>query len=680
MTSKRLRRIIRSRWWVLALSTLLAALAATLITLSRNNAIPEYEAVAAITFNRLLGEVDDFGAQERLSGAEVIAEGANAVELSSGIDPLSPSVRAEVVAHSTSLRLLFIGRGETAGEASAVAVGLRDRYLAAQTLDISEDLADRIAMTSARLDIVIAAIAAARPPPDINDIETTSRIRELQAEVDAFASLYGALTAELLNPRILPRPTDTILADRDAASEGLRAAQDELLNIQFALGSVSGRDLGVALLRAEEAQLRTTLDGYVAQSIIEEPIGVVDAVVVYDADIPPTPLPLAIVVALSIGLLVGVAGLVIIDRIRQPLWEITELEPRYRLPETVARPPIRGENATKPWYDTAPQGQRKAGIQQLRSHVEGLRGFSSGLVVGVASLRGLSSHAHELAADLASGLTHSGSWALLIDSDYGNPSHLAEYRRQKFELDEVLTDPHRTLGETAQRADLVGDLVGIGIRNSSGDAADVLAKPAFASMLDSALEFYDVVIVACPPADSPSYHVLSQRLDAMILVAVAGDPTPADVQNALHTLEDRRSMPAGVVLLRARLAPTTRSTDEAQQSQSVISTSPNDEREWHWSKTPNVTPGEAAFTETHQEPSNPPSPSRHKAGEQRRTAGPQDANTAAIADTSTSDGGEQAMGIEGAAKRAPLKRAEAKSLVDDPDAVGSPWSHRDATG
>ena len=69
MTSKRLRRIIRSRWWVLGLAGLVAVLAAVLITVSRNDAIPEYEAVAAITFNRLVGEVDDSA-----------AEGANAPE------------------------------------------------------------------------------------------------------------------------------------------------------------------------------------------------------------------------------------------------------------------------------------------------------------------------------------------------------------------------------------------------------------------------------------------------------------------------------------------------------------------------------------------------------------------------------------------------------------------------
>ena len=65
-------------------------LAAILVTQWRNDAIPESEAVASITYSRLLGEVDDAAAQERLDTAEVIALDVNASELATGVDPLSP--------------------------------------------------------------------------------------------------------------------------------------------------------------------------------------------------------------------------------------------------------------------------------------------------------------------------------------------------------------------------------------------------------------------------------------------------------------------------------------------------------------------------------------------------------------------------------------------------------------
>ena len=695
MTARRLRRILRSRWWVLAMAGLFSVLAAVLITQSRNDAIPEYEAVAAITYNRLLGEVDDSGAQERLGTAEQIALGVNSVDLSTGIDPLSPGVRAEVVASEAELRLLFIGRHTTPEEASRVATGLLDRYLAAQQLDISQEFAQRIADTAARLDEVFVAIAVATPAPDIDDIETSSRMRELQAEVGAFASLYGAFTTELIASRNPPRNVSTILADRLEASEGLRAAEDELLRLEFAVSSETVHDVDLALLRAEEAQLRTALDAYIAQSILGEPIGVVSELDVHESGIAPTPLATAIVIGLSVGMLIGIAGLVVVDRVRQPLWGTTELEPRYRLPEVAARPRTYGEQATRPWYDTAPEGHRKAGIQELRSHVEGLPGFGNGLVVGVASLTGSLPDVHELAADLAAGLTSSGSWALLIDADYGNPSVLAEYRRHKLELEDVVADPQETLGEAVRRADRGGDLLGVSITNRKADAADLLAQPAFAGMLDTAQQMHDVVIVACPPTDSASYHVLTQRLDAMILVAVAGDAIPADVVNAFYTLAERRSFPAGVVLIRPRVGPISLIMNQIFRPPPTPDPIGVRASGWQWSEQQTVShKNQQISAEGQERPGSPQTGTLSGAGAAQKEPASQSRQVASSTvgaaaptskpsrdqedidpQTTDPDIAEPATGIKRLTRRA-SNRGNGKATVDDPDAGSSPWSFR----
>jgi hypothetical protein len=692
MTSNRLRRIIRSRWWVLAIASLLSVLAALLITQSRNNDIPAYEAVASITYVRLLGEVDDSDAQDRLEVAEEIAISVNSSDLSVGIDPFSPGVRAEVVIGDRDLRLIFIGRGATQDEAAAVATAMRDRYLAAQQLDASLELAQRIADTAAQLDGVVSALAAATAPPDVADIETSARLRELQAEVDAFAVLYGQLTAELLNPRNPPRPRSTIVAARDGASEGLRTAQDELLSLQFDVGSTTVEDVDLALLRAQEAQLRTTLDTYIAQSIVEEPIGVVNAVQVEETGILPTPPAVAIVVGLSIGLLIGVAGLVIVDRVRQPLWETTELEPRYRLPEVAARPRKLGDSA-EPWYSTAPQGRRKADIQELRSAVEGLPGFGDGVVVGVASVTGSSPHAHELAADLAAGLTFSGSWAVLIDTDYGQPSDLAEYRRHNYDLEDVVADPQGTLGLAVRRADRDSDFIGVSIRKSSADAADLLAQPAFARMLDTAQAMHDAVIVASPPTDSSSYHVLSQRLDAMILVAIAGDPVPADVVNALHTLEERRSVPAGVVLIRPRIGPVSLIMNRIDRPPPTSDPVGARQFDWQWSKGQDTKSKSVPISTTHQEPDS--SEKGTDSGDfhtgvagnepiwQSSEVSPSGDGAPTVASEPSSERGdvdrdiaEIAEGTQRIKRRGSSNGSADKAPVDDAENARSPWSLR----
>jgi Mrp family chromosome partitioning ATPase len=691
MTSERLRRIIRSRWWVLALAGLFSVLAAVLVTQSRNDAIPEHEAVVAVTFNRLLGEVDDTLAQERLNTAEQIATVVNSSDLATNIDPLTPGVRAEVIATESDLRLLFIGRGATREEASSVATTMRDRYLAVQQLDISQEFAQRIADTAARLDQVLVAIAIATPPPDVGGIETTARMLELQAEVVAFATLYGQYTAELIEPRNPPRGQATILADRDAASEALRAAQDELSSLEFAVGGTTVHDIDLALLVAEEAQLRAALDAYMAQSISDEPIAVVGPVELRESEIPPTPLPVAIVVGLLVGLLIGIAGLVIVDRVRQPLWEPTELDPRYRLPEVAARPRSLGDSA-KPWYETAPYSRRKAGIQELRSAVEGLPGFGDGVVVGVASLTGPSSHVHELAADLAAGLASSGSWALLIDADYGQPSDLPEYRRHDFELEDVMADPQGTLGEAADSADRTRDFLGVAISKRSADAADLLAQPAFAHMLDAAQAMHDAVIVACPPTESASYHVLSQRLDAMILVATAGDSIPADVVNVLRTLEERRSVPAGVVLIRPRIGPISLIMNQLERPLPTPDPAPAQEFEWQWSEGKDVKSGSDVISVASQEPGPPaegigsegfdtaaaPAPTPSGVGATTLATGPSREQDN-FADQPETGDGEPATRTERIKRRAFPKRNVDKAPANDRGADRSAWSYRDGS-
>jgi hypothetical protein len=361
------------------------------------------------------------------------------------------------------------------------------------------------------------------------------------------------------------------------------------------------------------------------------------------------------------------------------------------LPEVAARPRSLGDSA-KPWYETAPYGRRKAGIQELRSAVEGLPGFGDGVVVGVASLTGPSSHVHELAADLAAGLASSGSWALLIDADYGQPSDLPEYRRHDFELEDVMADPQGTLGEAADSADRTRDFLGVAISKRSADAADLLAQPAFAHMLDAAQAMHDAVIVACPPTESASYHVLSQRLDAMILVATAGDPSPADVVNVLRTLEERRSVPAGVVLIRPRIGPISLIMNQLERPLPTPDPAPAQEFEWQWSEGKDVKRGSDVISVASQEPGPPaegigsegfdtaaaPAPTPSGVGATTLATGPSREQDN-FADQPETGDGEPATRTERIKRRAFPKRNVDKAPANDRGADRSAWSYRDGS-
>ncbi len=552
MTSNRFRRILRARWWVLAIIVLIAVAVATMFVNARNDSIPEREATAGISFLRLVGELDDTELQQRLADASQIAIEVNSSQISTGVDPLLPGALAEIVPDALFNRLLFFGRGETDAAASGLAVELRNRYLQAQPLDNSTEIERRISQTTVQLDDVVALITEAteEPPIDEGEIARRAKIRELQAEVSALTSRYGALTVELITPSNPPRETAGIEAERGAIRRQLKATEEELRSLQTAEVEAAPEDSGIALLRSEETQLRLLLDDLVAQRIADEPFGTLDPIETQSSGIDELSALSVQTLALFLGLFIGLAGLVLLDRSRRPVWATADLQPEFRLPEIAKRPHSSGHDTSQSWYPIAPQGKRKAGIQQLRSHVEGLHNFGSGLTIGIASLGSGSRDVHELAADLAASISGSGTRALLIDADFDDPTDLSEFRRSGCDLKMALDDPTGCLSQADPDTDQ-SSVSGISISRKILDSPDILARPGFADLLSAAKYEYGVIIIACPPSSTAGYHVLTQRLDSMILVSEIGGPLPNELESALGTLEDRRARPLGVVLLTA---------------------------------------------------------------------------------------------------------------------------------
>ncbi len=552
MTSNRFRRIVRARWWVLAIVALVTIVVATVSVNARNDSIFEREATASITFQRLAGELDDTGLQQRLADASQIAIEINRSQIATGIDPQMPGALAEIVTDTLSGRLLFLGRGDTDTAASGLAAELRDRYLQAQPLDDSAEINRRIAQATVQLDDVIALIATATQEAPIEEEEIARRfkIRELQAEVSALTSRYGALTVELITPTDPPRAAAVIEAERTAIRRQLKTTEQELLKLEAAEVEAAPEGSEIALLRSEETQLRLLLDDLVAQRFANESVGTVDTIEAGSSGIEPLrSLPIQ-ALALVLGLFIGLAGLVLVDRSRNPVWATTDLQPQYRLPEIAKRPHSSDDHTSQSWYSLAPQGLRKAGVQQLRSHVEGLQNFGAGVTVGISSLSSESRDVHELAADLAASLSGSGTRTLLIDADFGDPTDLSEFRRSGCDLKMALDNPTGCLSQADPDTD-ESSISGISISQQIADSPDILARPEFADLLTAAKYEYGVVIIACPPSSTAGYHVLTQRLDAMILVSEIGAPRPNELDSVLHTLEDRRAAPLGVVLLTA---------------------------------------------------------------------------------------------------------------------------------
>jgi hypothetical protein len=176
----------------------------------------------------------------------------------------------------------------------------------------------------------------------------------------------------------------------------------------------------------------------------------------------------------------------------------------------------------------------------------------------------------------------------------------------------------------------------------------------------------------------------------MILVATAGDPNPADVVNVLRTLEERRSVPAGVVLIRPRIGPISLIMNQIERPLPTPDPAPAQEFEWQWSGGKDVRRGSDVISVASQEPG---PPAEGIGSEDLETAAARAPNPSGVgattlaaepsreqnnlADQPATGDGEPATRTERIKRRAFPKRKADKAQANYRTADGSPWSYRD---
>jgi len=90
------------------------------------------------------------------------------------------------------------------------------------------------------------------------------------------------------------------------------------------------------------------------------------------------------------------------------------------------------------------------------------------------------------------------------------------------------------------------------------DAADALSGYRFEILMEVARELFDLVLVAGSHSEEAASHVLSQRVDSVILVTSAGHTVTRSVEAADREFAIRRATLLGVILLRRRRNKVTR--------------------------------------------------------------------------------------------------------------------------
>lgn len=560
----RLPSLLRTRWWVVLGLAVLNAWVAAYLTDLRNRELPEWEAIAPVAYTPRLGEVDDEPVMTRLSegAAGALEANSQALEATNGLFTWET---AAIETDDRTRRLLFIGRGATTEEAESRAEELRQRFVDAGYLDEArigelDDQLDRILEQLGELRDRIDAATATEPVDPAIELQRAL----LMDEFSSLRARHASLRTQVLAP-----PEDQTI---ESIETELEAVRNRLGELHAELGSLpppptaDGSPGEAESAPPLEESLPTTVDMLQyeqLQDVYRElfirrleaaSAGSIQTTFVRESTLQPISKELNQAAGALVGIIAALVGLVITDRIRGPLWSAGEVEEVPVIQELPPRP--LWSSQARPWYVRTPPSDRKAGIQKLRSVVEVLQG-DRGVTIGISGVSASAEDVHELAADLAVSLAVTGRRVLLIDADVDNPSGLVEFGHNGVTLAELLRMPTDRPDTAAREIDdlmaangeLVPNMHAVPAGNHQRDAADTLSRPDFEVVLETARQRFEMIIVTGADAVQPSSHVLSQRLDAMIVLGATGRTTASTLTSVARSLADRRARLLGMVLL-----------------------------------------------------------------------------------------------------------------------------------
>lgn len=560
----RLLRLLRTRWWLVLGVALLNVWIAGYLTDLRNRELPEWDAIAPVVYSPRLGEVDDEPVLARL---QADAEGAreSTSDLLEAREGLFGWETAAIEADERSQRLLFVGRGDTPEQAEAEAEELRQRFTEAGFLDEA-----RIGELDNQLDLILDELGLLRQRIDAatatEPIDPQDELRRtlLDDEAGALRSRHAGLSGQLLGPPPEGRTIESIQEEMELIRQRLAEIQAELATLPAPPAQADGGEdedapppeesLPTTIDRLQYEQLQAVYQELFIRRLEAESGGSTQPITVHESSLQPTRKGLNQALGALVGVAAALFGLAMTDRARDLVWSASDADGVSVLQGLPPRPVF--TSLARPWYLRSPPGERKSGIQKLRSVVEVLEG-DGGVAIGISGISSSAEDVHELAADLAVSLAVSGRQVLLIDADVDQSSRLVEFGRDRVALSELLRVPVDRQGDGGREletqllesTEVITNLRAVPAGRHQLDAADTLSRPEFGALLDTARRMFDLIIVSGAPASEPGAHVLSQRLDAMILMGSAGQTAVSSVVAVTRSLTDRRARLLGFVLL-----------------------------------------------------------------------------------------------------------------------------------
>lgn len=546
MEFRRALRILSAKWWLIALGAIAGALIAMYAAQTINSRIvPDFEANAVVNYLSLDTEKEgDFNA--RLGNARSAALGV--------LEEPGQDVQLDTKART----LTFTAVGSDHAALIATVTRLRDDFLATETDQEGFEAATtaELARLQAQIDEVRTQLGSTASTSGSSiDPQTAAERDQLQFEINSLRQHIASLRVQLAFPDLATSDPDTLQADLDRSQDLLFRLTQGLAALPSETVTETTQSLDTLVLQRHLQDLEARYVSF-SLGLLEQPdvIGPISPAFVADNSRD----DIGTALAGGSGLLAGALGVIVIvliaDRLRPTLWTVEDLAP-FSVTAVIdgGRPGANG----RPWYPAANGAPRRRQLQTFRAALDPVVGEASASI-GVLGIGVQQVEVQALAADLAVSVAASGTRVLLIDAAFDHPSAMPEYGVDIPTLAGLISGrDDRDVGAAIKRAlsdlgEILPDMRALRAGLEIADPADALAGPRLRTLLKTAAELEDLVIMALEPAGEPGSEVLSQRLDHIVLVARSQKTTKHEYRAALEDLSERSAQLAGVALLVGR--------------------------------------------------------------------------------------------------------------------------------
>ena len=459
--------------------------------------------------------------------------------------------------------LTFQAQAPSQEAAISIATEMRDNYIAVDPTAVDVDaeialLVEERDQLNARLD----ELAELAPVPLVDKPLTAAETASL-AVLDSQISTVTARVGELEDERF--ESTDAArIAEIDAA---LVQIQERLRDLNRARNQIDPPDVEQQIDPVTGAQIEDlsylTAAQQLEKSAAETRLTEIDTeytdllatdtslaarynlVEVATQDMTPAPISpvLAGLLGTLLGAMLGIAGLMLADRMKGTVWNSSDIEDVPLLAEVPPGSSRRG------------RAMREKGVQTVRSAVLGIAQLGGPTTLGFTGLGTPDDGVSDLVLEIARSLAGVGRSVLVIDGQIGaNPLHrgllggstLAELNTHSTDDTSVALGVVGVIDRCKEVAPNLSVLPG---DPSVTDPVDVLASKAFRELTDQAIRRFDIVMVVGPSALSPFAYVMAGTVSAYVVVATVGKTRQEHVEQLAKQFAASRSRLVGLVLL-----------------------------------------------------------------------------------------------------------------------------------